>query len=187
MKNSIFGEFIDNTIDNLKIRKMNISEPFTFLLVCIFFLGLLVNESRAVTAYVTLPCYSCFTSRNSGPGELIIFRSSQPNAGNNYNSVAGRLTISGNITNVAVDLGSAGGYFTCVYNHKWWAQAIGCTTSPVDFSTSTSYLSGTQTFNIGITCSSSSGGGSLPPPTIQSAVSDTNGWYIAFTCNQYNS
>ena len=120
-------------------------------------LGLLllafIQPALAVTAYVTFNTASGYLANgNQFPGEIIFFRSSVANAGNDYEAIPGRLTISGNVTNAAVDLGSTGGYFTAGFNNNQASSAMGCTTSPINYFTSTPNLASNATFNVTITC-----------------------------------
>ncbi|WP_430456812.1 Ig-like domain-containing protein [Rheinheimera sp.] len=79
------------------------------------------------------------TARNDGNYDEV------PNGGN------ARLNLSGNVTNSAVNLGSTAGYFTVVYNHANFAQATGCTTSPITFTTQ-QYIANGGTINVTVTC-----------------------------------
>lgn len=146
------------------------------------FIGNLANSAYgAITAYVTLSDFACYSSQNSGhAGELIILHSTAPNS-MEYDGVAGRLTITGNVANAPVVLSYTSGYFTCVFNDQVLArQATGTSTSPINFFTSTGNLSNGATFNINISCSVPD----LTPPSKQSAATNSGGNQVIITFDE---
>ena len=133
-----------------------------------------------ITAHVTLNSYAAFASQNAAPGMLVFLRSTIPNAGNNYGAGVAWQNISGDVNNLSVNLGTTGGYFTVVFNNANSGQASYCTTTPVDFFTSTANLSSGGSFDVTINCT-------VPdtiPPVQQSAATDTTGSTVTINFNE---
>ena len=137
-----------------------------------------------VTAKVTLNTYAAFASQNATPGQIMFLWTSTPNAGNNYAAVANngnaRLNISGNVTNASVNLGTTPGYFTTVFNNGNFSQAVSCTTSPIDFFTSTGYQAAGSTFDVTINCTVPD----TTPPVQLSAATDGSGTMLTITFDE---
>jgi hypothetical protein len=151
-------------------------------LIILLFLALFSNYSYAVIRlkinFSSFPCYS-EQNNNASNGELIIFRSNFPDAGNNYETVAARLTISGNLTDYYFNIGSTPGYYTCVFNKPSSSQASYVTTSPMNFYTSV-YLSDGQTQDFSLSCTPPD----LTPPVPSSAETNTDGTGITLNFNE---
>jgi Secretion system C-terminal sorting domain/Putative flagellar system-associated repeat len=130
------------------------------------------NAHAAITAKVNFSTFSCFQSQNNGSsfGELIVWRSSFANAGNNYQTEVARLRITGNLTNYSLSLGSTTGHFTCTFVNSNYSGASYTATAPFDFNYSAYYTNGT-TFDFTITCTPPD----LTPPTATSAATNTTG------------
>lgn len=107
------------------------------------------TQSHAnTTVNVTMNGYAAFTAQNPGPGMLCIMGSDSPNAGNEYDSGLAWITVSGNMTNSPTVFNESAyncagkncRYYTAVFNNNNASQATGCTTSPINFFTSTSSI-----------------------------------------------
>lgn len=131
-----------------------------------------VPSMAAITAKVNFSTFSCFQDQNNGStfGELIVWRSTFANAGNNYQTEVARLRITGNLTNYNLNLGSIAGHFTCTFVNSNYSGASYTATSPFDFNNSAYYTDGT-TFDFTITCTPPD----LTPPTATSAATNTTG------------
>ncbi|BET59095.1 fibronectin type III domain-containing protein [Geobacter sp. 60473] len=105
----------------------------------------------AITARITMTTYPEFASQNPTPGHITFMRASIPNAGNNYDASVAWQDITGNVTNLAVNLGTTPGYFTMGFNNNSYMSAASCT-SNVDFSTSSAYMTDGGSFDVLITC-----------------------------------
>jgi hypothetical protein len=156
-----------------------------FFKVFLWLMALHVGAAQAaITAYVTYQTHSEFLARgNPAPGQVIFFRSNTPRNDGVYDEVPNgnnaRLNLSGNVTNSAVNLGSTAGYFTVAYNHNNAAQATGCTTSPITFTTQ-QYIADGGTINVTVTCT-------LPDttgPEFVSAATNAAGTQIDITYNE---
>ena len=161
-------------VTNLGLRLLLL---LSFLLPAI---PLLPAPAEAISARVTISTYANFASQNPPPGHLTFMRSSFPNAGNDYEEAVAWADISGNVTNQVVNLGSTAGYFTVVFNNNNYSQASQCTTSPVDYYTSSSYLSGSGSFDFTINCTVPDSSG----PVQQSANVNTTGTTLTIVFNE---
>ncbi|MDU0460871.1 MAG: SwmB domain-containing protein, partial [Geobacteraceae bacterium] len=123
--------------------------------------------------------YAEFASQNPPPGHITFMRSNIPNAGNNYLESVAWQDITGNVTNLAVNLGTTPGYFTLVFNNNDYGQASQCT-SNINFFTSSAYMADGGSFDVLITCT-------IPdtiPPVPQSAATNTAGTTVTITFNE---
>lgn len=109
------------------------------------------TAQAAITARITMTTYPEFASQNAPPGHITFMRASIPNAGNNYDASVAWQDITGNVTNLAVNLGTTPGYFTMGFNDNSYMSAASCT-SNVNFSTSSAYMTDGGSFDVLITC-----------------------------------
>ncbi|AAR34084.1 fibronectin type III domain-containing protein [Geobacter sulfurreducens] len=133
----------------------------------------------AITARITMTTYPEFASQNTPPGHITFMRASIPNAGNNYDAAVAWQDITGNVTNLAVNLGTTPGYFTMGFNDNSYMSASSCT-SNVNFSTSSAYMTDGGSFDVLITCTVPD----TTPPTPQSAATNAAGTTVTITFDE---
>ena len=169
------------------VRNIRSATCYTLLSFLLLALPLFSGTAHAVagiTARVTLSTYPAFVAQNAAPGEVMFFWTNTANAGNNYGGVANnntaRLSISSNVTNATVNLGTTPGYFTVGFNNANYMGAVGCTTSPIDFNTSTPYTALGGVVDVTITCTVPD----TTPPVKQSAATNTAGTTVTITFDE---
>ena len=164
-----------------------LSSPLVFALILLCGIPLWSRPAHAgagITARVTMNTYAAFISQNTGPGELIFFRSNASHTNGTYDEVPNnnnaRLTISGNVTNSTVNLGTTAGYFMAGFNDKARsAQASYCTISPIDFFTP-QYLGAGGSIDVTVTCT-------IPdttPPVLQNGNVNAVGTTLTLNYNE---
>ncbi len=171
-----------NCKDTFAGQSINMNNQYLRNLIILLFLALFSNYSYAVIRLkINFSSFACYKEQNNNAsnGELIIFKSNIPNAGNNYGTVAARLTISGNLTDYYFNIGSTPGYYTCVFNKPSSSQASYVTTSPMNFYTSV-YLTDGQTQDFSLSCTPPD----LTPPVPSSAETNTDGTSITLNFNE---
>ncbi|WP_318556644.1 fibronectin type III domain-containing protein [Geobacter anodireducens] len=137
------------------------------------------TAQAAITARITMTTYPEFASQNAPPGHITFMRASIPNAGNNYDASVVWQDITGNVTNLAVNLGTTPGYFTMGFNDNSYMSAASCT-SNVNFSTSSAYMTDGGSFDVLITCTVPD----TTPPTPQSAATNAAGTTVTITFDE---
>ena len=160
------------------------STQLVTIFVLFFSMTMLTHSANAVIKLrITFSSadWQCYRDQNANAtsAELIVWRSSIPNAGNNYETLVARYTITGPLTNFDLNVGSTAGHFTCVLNKPTASQASLTYTSPIDFHTSR-YLVDGNIEPLAITCTPPD----ITPPTPASAATNTAGTEVAVTFNE---
>ena len=114
------------------------------------------SATAAITARVTYQTHSAYLANNNpGVGHLMFFRSDVEHTDGHYDEVANdnnaRLNLPANVSNATVDLGTTAGWFTVGFNHGEAAQAMGCSTAPITFSSARRLVDG-QSIDVTVTC-----------------------------------
>ncbi|RII25279.1 MAG: hypothetical protein CXR30_19060, partial [Geobacter sp.] len=168
---------IQSAIHRIRSGKLMVLLGFVFSAMAMV---LVTGTAHAtITARVTMNTYAEFASQNPAPGHISFMRASIPNAGNNYDATVAWQDITGNVTNLAVDLGTTPGYFTMAFNNNNYSGATSCS-SNIDFNTSSAYMADGGSFDVTITCT-------IPdttPPTPQNAATNAAGTTITITFDE---
>lgn len=154
------------------------------MFVLLFSLTMLTHSANAVIKLrITFSSadWQCYRDQNSNAStaQLIVWRSTIPNAGNNYQTEVARYNITGPLTNFDLNVGSTAGHFTCVLMNPSFQSASLTFTSPIDFNNSV-YLIDGDIQALSITCTPPD----VTPPTPSSAATNTAGTEVAVTFNE---
>src|SRR3990167_7961870 len=123
---------------------------------------------------------------NSSPGKILVLQ--QPSQitngnGNNYTTIYNNVTGVNDITgngNGSFTIASSGGYFSVSF-YRWTqaSSALSCSTTPVNYGTSTGFIPDGGSFTVNITCNP------IPStPVLQSAVIDAAGTSLTLPYDQ---
>jgi hypothetical protein len=138
----------------------------------------------AITANVTLTNYAGFVTQNPGnnaSGMLVIMRA-PTNDINSRISVAFPTFTADQLTPLAVNAGSTGGYFWAGFNNSGAMEALGCSSTPINFNTPTGFIADGGSFNVDIVCS----GPPAPPTGLSAATAGAGQLSISFTAGSAN-
>lgn len=163
--------FFGRRLSSALRRRSTISRVGIISAVSCLFMAQTARATITAKVYIDSASFAAFKTTNSSSGEFLIFEAQTANAGNNYDAVAGRVTITSKGT-YTVSLGSQSGYFTGVFNNvATSSQASYCSSSPITFSTSTGKIANGGSFNDTLTCYIPD----LTPPTVKKANVDSTG------------